>query len=103
IDSGQGQKTARLRRILCTPCNGAQARRIKISPQRDRHGEPPSFAALESDSRRSGNPPASHALRDLVLMLRSRQAAPGAVQDQAPAEQAEARAHAITPSYPKEF
>src|SRR5207253_1321149 len=44
----------------------AQARRIKISPQRDRHGEPPSFAALESDSRRSGNPPASHALRDLV-------------------------------------
>src|SRR6202047_1491869 len=26
-----------------------------------------SFATLESDSRRSGNPPASHALRDLVL------------------------------------
>src|SRR5207244_8490183 len=35
-----------------------------ISPQRDRHGEPPSFATLESDLRRSGNPPASHALRD---------------------------------------
>src|SRR6266480_5791848 len=67
IDGGQGQKTARLRRILRTPCNGAQARRIKISPQRDRHGEPPSFATLESDSRRSANPPASHALRDLVL------------------------------------
>src|ERR1700730_9655615 len=72
IDSGQGQKTARLRRILCTPCNSAQARRIKISPQRDRHGEPPSFATLESDSRRSGNPPASHALRDLVLIISRR-------------------------------
>src|SRR5258708_20651902 len=57
-----------LRRILCTPCNGGQARRMKITPQRDRHGEPPSFATLESDSRRSGNPPASHALRDLVLV-----------------------------------
>src|SRR5260370_11656927 len=68
IDGGQRQKTARLRRILCTPCNGAQAQRIKIRPQRDRHGEPPSFATLESDSRRSGNPPASHALRDLVLV-----------------------------------
>ena len=63
IDSGQGQKTARLRRILCTPCNGAQARRIKIGPQRDRHGEPPSFATLESDSRRSGNPPATRSQR----------------------------------------
>jgi hypothetical protein len=43
---GQRQKTARLRRILRTPGNGAQARRIKITPQRDRHGEPPSFATL---------------------------------------------------------
>src|SRR5207253_8599169 len=59
LDGGQGQKTARLRRILRTPGNGAQARRIKITPQRDRHGEPPSFAALESDSRRSGNLEAS--------------------------------------------
>src|SRR5216683_1308765 len=64
IDGGQRQKTARLRRILCTPCNGAQARRIKITPQRDRHGEPPSFATLESDSRRSGNLEASVRSRD---------------------------------------
>src|SRR5258708_38228854 len=70
-----------LRRILCTPCNGAQARRIKIPPQRDRHGEPPSFATLESDSRRSGNPPASHALRDLVLQLRDPLKSPFEDQD----------------------
>jgi hypothetical protein len=42
----EGQKTARLRRILRTPCNGAQERRINTSPQQDRHGEPPSFATL---------------------------------------------------------
>ena len=56
IDGGQGQKTARLCRILRTPGNGAQARRIKISPQRDRHGEPPSFATLNQICAASGIP-----------------------------------------------
>src|SRR6201981_317520 len=46
IDGGQGQKPARLRRILRASCNGAQSLCVKISPQRDRHGEPPSFATL---------------------------------------------------------
>src|SRR6266566_1768451 len=46
IDGGQGQKTARLRRILPTPGNGAQARRIKITPLLVRHRQPPSFATL---------------------------------------------------------
>src|SRR5205814_8764465 len=56
IDSGQGQKTARLCRILRTPGKRAQARRIKISPQRDRHGEPPSFATLNQIYAASGIP-----------------------------------------------
>src|SRR5438045_3805812 len=34
------------------------------------HGEPPSFATLNQIYAASGNPPASHALRDLVLLHR---------------------------------
>src|SRR3954470_14181676 len=63
IHGGQRQKTARLRRILRNPGNGAQARRIKITPQRDRHGEPPSFATLNQIRAVMGIPSESRSQR----------------------------------------
>jgi hypothetical protein len=63
IDRGQGQKTARLRGILRTPGNGAQARRIKITPQPDRHGEPPWFATLNQIRAVMGIPSESRSQR----------------------------------------
>ena len=48
IDCSQRQKAARLSGILRLPCCSAQPRRVKITPKRNRHGEPPSFATFES-------------------------------------------------------
>src|ERR1700730_7433715 len=47
---------SRLRPILAPPCRGSQLRRVKISPERDRHGEPPAFATLNQKPIASGKP-----------------------------------------------
>src|SRR3954463_3398206 len=46
IDRGQGQKAPRLRAILRRAGNRAQRMGVKVCPERNRHGEPPSFATL---------------------------------------------------------
>jgi hypothetical protein len=46
IDRGQGQKAPRLRAVLRGAGNRAQHIGIKVCPERNRHGEPPSFATL---------------------------------------------------------
>src|SRR3954464_7066421 len=46
IDRGQGQKAPRLAAILRRAGNRAQRMGIKVCPERNRHGEPPSFATL---------------------------------------------------------
>ena len=46
IDRGQGQKAPRLRAVLGRAGNRAQRMGIKVCPERNRHGEPPSFATL---------------------------------------------------------
>src|SRR4051794_9765062 len=46
IDRGQRQKAPRLRAVLRRAGNRAQRMGIKVCPERNRHGEPPSFATL---------------------------------------------------------
>src|SRR4051794_8577980 len=46
IDRGQGQKAPGLRAILRLAGDRAQRLGIKVCPERNRHGEPPSFATL---------------------------------------------------------
>src|SRR5215213_4958207 len=46
IDRGQGQKAPRLRAVLRRAGDRAQRIGIKVCPERNRHGEPPSFATL---------------------------------------------------------
>src|SRR4051794_8440776 len=46
IDRGQGQKAPRLRAVLGRAGDRAQRMGIKVCPERNRHGEPPSFATL---------------------------------------------------------
>src|SRR4051812_5315947 len=46
VDRGQGQKAPRLRAVLRRAGNRAQRLGIKVCPERNRHGEPPSFATL---------------------------------------------------------
>src|SRR4051794_30597393 len=46
IDRGQGQKAPRLRAVLGRAGDRAQRLGIKVCPERNRHGEPPSFATL---------------------------------------------------------
>src|ERR1019366_10780984 len=46
IDRRQRQKPPRLRTILHLFGDRPKLRRVKINPQRNRHGEPPSFALL---------------------------------------------------------
>src|SRR4051794_39141801 len=46
IDRGQGQKAPRLRAVLRRAGDRAQRMGIKVCPERNRHGEPPSFATL---------------------------------------------------------
>ena len=44
IDRGHGKQTAGLAGVLAPARHSPQARRVEITPQRDRHGKPPSFA-----------------------------------------------------------
>src|SRR4051794_19800772 len=46
IDRGQGQQAPRLRAVLGRAGDRAQRMGIKVCPERNRHGEPPSFATL---------------------------------------------------------
>src|SRR5215207_2029801 len=46
VDRGQGQKAPRLRAVLRRAGDRAQRSGIKVCPERNRHGEPPSFATL---------------------------------------------------------
>src|SRR3954462_8679640 len=46
IDRGQGQKAPRLRAVLGRAGDRAQRMGIKVCPERNWHGEPPSFATL---------------------------------------------------------
>src|SRR3954469_9347574 len=46
IDRGQRQKAPRLRAVLRRAGDRAQRMGIKVCPERNRHGEPPSFATL---------------------------------------------------------
>src|SRR3954463_8416279 len=46
IDRGQRQKAPRLRAVLRRAGDRAQRLGIKVCPERNRHGEPPSFATL---------------------------------------------------------
>src|SRR5215207_609790 len=46
VDRGQGQETPRLRAVLRRAGDRAQRSGIKVCPERNRHGEPPSFATL---------------------------------------------------------
>jgi hypothetical protein len=46
VDRGQRQETPRLRAILGLTRDRAQGSGIKVCPERNRHGEPPSFATL---------------------------------------------------------
>ena len=65
VDRGQGQKAPRLRAVLRRAGNRAQRMGIKVCPERNRHGEPPSFATL-NQTRFALKTLPSHALRDLV-------------------------------------
>src|SRR3954470_1213448 len=46
VDRGQRQQTPGLRAVLRRAGNRAQRIGIKVCPERNRHGEPPSFATL---------------------------------------------------------
>src|SRR3954451_8600206 len=46
VDRGQGQKAPSLRAVLRRAGDRAQRIGIKVCPERNRHGEPPSFATL---------------------------------------------------------
>jgi hypothetical protein len=56
INRRKSKKPTRPSPVLRLPRYRAQACSIKISPKPNRHGEPPSFATLESDPTRFGNP-----------------------------------------------
>ena len=56
IDRGQSQQTTRLTRMPRSAGRPPQLRGVKIGPERDRHGEPPSFAMLNQNRTASGNP-----------------------------------------------
>ena len=66
IDRGQRQQAPRLRAILGRAGDRAQRSGIKVCPERNRHGEPPSFATL-NQTRFTLKTLPSHALRDLVV------------------------------------
>jgi hypothetical protein len=61
IDRRQRQQAPDLIGILALPRRNAQARRIEVRPQQDRHGRTPRFPSLESEPHRAGQ-----ALRVLV-------------------------------------
>ena len=67
INRRQRQKPPRLWSVLALPCPTTHANSIKIGPERDSHGEPPSFATLNQTLADSEIPSPSRALRALVL------------------------------------
>src|SRR3954453_11375775 len=67
VDRRQSQEPPGLRGILRPPGKGPQSGRVEISPERNRHGEPPAFAMLNQILAASGIPTPSHDLRELVL------------------------------------
>ena len=66
INRRQRQKPPRLWSVLALPCPTPHANTIKIGPERDSHGEPPSFATLNQTLADSEIPSPSRALRALV-------------------------------------
>src|ERR1700734_899062 len=56
VNRRQSQKPPRLRPVLRSPCRRPHHLRIKISPERNGHGEPPSFATLNHNPADSGIP-----------------------------------------------
>ena len=58
-DRRQCQKPPRLRGVLRSLGRGSRQPRIKINPERYRHGEPPSFAMLNQTNADLGIPPES--------------------------------------------
>jgi hypothetical protein len=61
VNGRQRQKPSSLRAILRSFGSGLYQTGIKISPKRDRHGEPPSFAMLNQTDADSAIPrPESH-------------------------------------------
>jgi hypothetical protein len=71
INRRQRQKPPRLWSVLALPCPTTHANSIKIGPERDSHGEPPSFATLNQTLADSEIPSPSRALRALVSARRS--------------------------------
>lgn len=63
IDRSQRQKTAGLACVLAPSGSGPQLLGLEIAPQRDRHGEPPSFATLNQTRSASRNTDESHRQR----------------------------------------
>src|SRR5215211_1140983 len=80
IDRGQRQETPRLQAVLRRAGDRAQPIGIKVCPERNRHGEPPSFATL-NQTRFALKTLPSHALRDLVLDERYAEATTPAIKD----------------------
>src|SRR5205823_11556417 len=70
IDRSQGEQPAGLAGVLRLARERPQLCGVEIRPERDRHGKPPAFATLNQSRPASGNTP-SHALRDLVLAMRT--------------------------------
>src|SRR4051812_3061603 len=68
VDRGQGQKAPGLRAILRLAGDRAQRIGIKVCPERNRHGKPPSFATL-NQTRFALKTLPSHSFRDLVLAV----------------------------------
>jgi len=66
IDRGQRQQAAHLLGIPALARRPAHACRVKIRPQRDWHGETPSFASLQADRGRVGESPTSRDHQVLV-------------------------------------
>jgi len=66
INRGQRQQTARLRSVLGPAGKRAHSGGIEVSPERNRHGEPPSFATSNLTRSPLTRPPTSLPLRDLV-------------------------------------
>ena len=78
VNRRQSQKPPRLRAVLRSPRRLPHHLRIKISPKRNGHAEPPSFATVNQNPAHSAKPQPSHAFRDLVLNLMRYYSAGGA-------------------------
>jgi len=63
VNRRQRQQTTSLRRVLALARESPQALRVKVAPQRDRHGKPPWFATLNQTAAASRNTPESGSKR----------------------------------------